>query len=77
MFLEFKKDKIVDKIDKFSLLLEFSIRFESKIIFCCCCCNIVTKSLFSLVFTKFRNLSIIFAILDCVNKTINKQVSLF
>jgi len=75
VFSKFKK-KIVDKINKSSLLLEFSIQFESKII-SCCCCNIVTKRLFSLAFTKFRNLLITFVALDCVNRIVDKQVSLF
>jgi len=76
VFLEFEENKIVNKINKSSLLLEFLIRFENKII-SCCCRNIVTKSSFNLVFTKLRNLLITFVALDCVNKVVDKQVLLF
>jgi len=76
MFLKFEKDKIINKIDKSCLLSKFLILFESKIIFYCCY-NIVIKSLSSLVFIEFRNLLITFATLDCVDKTIDKQVLLF
>jgi len=74
--LKFKKNKLINKINKFCLLLKFLILFENKTTFCYCC-NIVIKSLSSLVFTKFRNLSITFATLDCVNKIINKRILLF
>ncbi len=69
------KDRILSKIDR-SNLLEFLIESKSKIIFCCCY-NIVTKSLFNLVFTKFKNLPIVFAILNYVNNIINKYIFLF
>jgi len=76
MFLKFKEDKIVNKINKFSLLLKFSILFESETILCYCC-NIAIKSLFNLTLTKFRNLLITFATLSCVNKIIDKRILLF
>jgi len=73
---KFEEDKIINKINKSSLLSKFLIRFENKII-SCCRCNIVTKSSSSLAFTKFKNLSITFVALDCVNKVVDKQVLLF
>jgi len=74
--LEFKEDKIVNKINKFNLLLDFLIQFKNETI-SCCCYNIVTKNLFNLVFIEFRNLLMTFATLDCVNKVIDKRISLF
>jgi len=71
IFLEFEKNKIVNKIDKSSLLLEFLIQFENEIT-SCCCCNIVTKSSSSLAFIESRNLLIVFVALDCVNRIVNK-----
>jgi len=76
VLLKFKKDKIVNKINKSSLLLKFLIQFESETTFCYCR-DIVTKNSFSLVFTKFRNLLMIFATLDCVNKAIDNRMLLF
>jgi len=76
MLLKLKKCKIVNEINKFNLLLKFLIRFENKTT-SCCRRNIFTKSSFNLVFTKFKNLLITFVTLDCVNKVINKQISLF
>ena len=69
IFLKSKEDKIVNKINKFSsLLLEFLIFFESKIILCYFC-NIIARS--RLTFTKSRNLLIILTMFDYLNKKKN------
>ena len=75
LFLGSKKNRISDKINKFSLL-KFLIWSKNKTTFCCYY-NIVIKNLFSLVFIKFRNLLIVFAILDCINRNINNCILLF
>jgi len=76
VFLKFEENKIIDKIDKSNLLLKFSILFKSETTLCCCY-NIAIESLSNLIFTKFKNLLIIFATLDCVNRTIDKRILLF
>jgi len=69
VLLKFKKDKIVNKINKFSnLLLEFLILFKSKTIFCCSR-NIIAR--FKLTLIKFRNLLIILTIFDCLKRDKN------
>jgi len=66
MFLKSKKVKIIKKLNKSSnLLLEFLILFENKTTLCCSY-NIIAKS--RLTLTKFRNLSIILTIFDCLKK---------
>jgi len=75
VFLEFKKDKIVNKINKsLKLLLEFLILFESKITFCCSC-NIIARS--RLAFTKFKNLLIALTMFDYLEKDKDQQLLLF
>lgn len=75
VFSKFKKDEIVDKIDKISnLLLEFSILFKNETTLYCSC-NIIART--KLVFTKFRNLSIILTIFSCLRENKNRQISLF
>jgi len=66
MFLKSKKDKNVNKINKFSnLLLEFSILFKNKTTLCCSY-NIIAKS--RLILTKFKNLLITLIMFDCLKK---------
>jgi len=66
VFLKFKEDKIVDKIDKSSsLLLEFLILFESETTLCCSR-NIIAK--FRLTLIEFRNLLITLIMFDCLKK---------
>jgi hypothetical protein len=66
VLLKFKKDKIVNKINKFSnLLLEFLILFESKTILCCSC-NIIAR--FKLALTKFKDLLIVLIVFNCLEE---------
>ncbi len=66
VLLKSKKDKIINKINKFfNLLLEFSILFENKTILCYSR-NIIIRS--KLTFTKFRNLLITLAIFNYLKK---------
>jgi hypothetical protein len=75
IFLKSKKNKTVNKINKFSnLLLEFSILFESKIILYCSC-NIIAK--FKLILIEFRNLLITLIVFDYLRKDKDRQVLLF
>lgn len=72
MLLKFKKDRIVDKIDKtFSLLLEFLILFVNKITLCYSC-NIITRSKSTSI--KFKNFLIALTIINCLIKNKDQQV---
>ncbi len=72
VLLKSKEDRIVNKINKFvNLLLEFSILFESKTIFCCFY-NIIAR--FKLVFIEFGNLLIVF---DYLRENKDRQILLF
>jgi len=75
VFSKSKKDKIVNKINKFSnLLLKFLILFENKTILCCSR-NIIAR--FRVAFTKFRNLLITLTIFDYLKRDKNRQILLF
>ncbi len=75
MLSKSKKNRIVNKIDKFSnLLLEFLILFENKTTFYCSY-NIIAK--FKLALTKFKNLLITLTIFDYLKRNKNRQILLF
>jgi len=74
VFLESKKERFLNKVNKFNL--EFLIQFENKTTFYYYC-NIAIKCLFNLAFVEFRNLLIVFVVLDCINKIIDKYILLF
>jgi len=71
VFSKLKKNKVINKINKFNLLLEFLIQFESETT-SCYYCNIITKSSSNLALIEFKNLLITFLALDCVNKIVDK-----
>jgi hypothetical protein len=69
VLLKSKKDKIVNKINKFfSLLLKFLILFENKATLCCSY-NIIAKSRLTLI--EFKNLLITLIVFDCLKEDKN------